>query len=609
VAEGLEAVASPLTGRVVSVEVELGARVRKGQTLCIVEAMKMESAVQAERSGTLRELRIQKGDNVQEGDVLFALEPSDDDANNASGLDAEPSGPRRDLQDLIARKRYLYDENRPEAVAKRHKLGQRTARENVADLVDPGSFFEYGSLVVAAQRSTRPLQQLIEQSPADGVVTGVGTVNAELFGPERSRCAVVAYDYTVMAGTQGHNNHSKQDRLFELAAREALPVVLFAEGGGGRPGDTDSPVRPTLDVETFRAFASLSGMVPLVGIVSGRCFAGNAVLAGCCDVIIATENSNIGMGGPVMVEGAGIGSFPPEAIGPIDVQSKNGVVDVRVRDEAEGVAVAKQYLAYFQGPLQSFSAPDSERLREMVPENRMRIYDMRAVIAHLVDVGSVLELRREFAPGMITALARIEGRPVGILANDPKRLAGAIDSECADKAARFMRLCDAFDLPILSLCDTPGFMVGPEAEKTAAVRRTCRMLVTASRLEVPMFCVVLRKAYGLGAMAMAGGHLHAPYLTVSWPTGEFGAMGLEGAVQLAFKKQLSAIADPVQRAAVLKKMADGLREQGKATNVASLLEIDDVIDPADTRDLLCRALRSVRPRRREEGRRRFIDTW
>jgi acetyl-CoA carboxylase carboxyltransferase component len=386
--------------------------------------------------------------------------------------------------------------------------------------------------------------------------------------------------------------------------------VLFAEGGGGRPGDTDSPVRPTLDVTTFHTFASLSGLVPLVGVVSGRCFAGNAVLLGCCDVIIATENSNIGMGGPVMVEGAGLGSFPPEAIGPIDVQSPNGVVDVRVRDEREGTAVAKQYLSYFQGKLSSFEEPDVERLATLVPENRRRVYEVREVIASLCDVGSVLELRREFGRGMVTALARIEGRPVGILANEPKRLAGAIDAEGSDKAARFMRLCDAFGIPLVSLCDTPGFMVGPETEKTAAVRRTCRMLVTAASLQVSLFCVVLRKSYGLGAMAMAGGHMHAPFFTVAWPSGEFGAMGLEGAVQLAFKKQLNAIADPVQREALLRKMADGLREQGKAINVASQLEIDNVIHPAETRSLLARGLAALpESRQKARARRPFIDSW
>jgi acetyl/propionyl-CoA carboxylase alpha subunit len=608
---GVTSLTSPLQGRLVSVDVKVSQRIERGQQLCIIEAMKMESAVYAPGAGSVRAVHISAGDNIAEGQALFWLELDDaDDTAEAQATEHAESELRADVKELRERQSRLLDALRPEAVAKRHKLGSRTARENIADLCDPDSFFEYGGLALAAQRSTRSMQSLIELSPADGVITGVGTVNAELFGKEAARCLIAAYDYTVFAGTQGHNNHKKQDRVFELAAREELPVVLFAEGGGGRPGDTDSPVRPTLDVETFHTFASLSGLVPLVGVVSGRCFAGNAVLLGCCDVIIATENSNIGMGGPVMVEGAGIGSFPPEAIGPIDVQSQNGVVDVRVRDELEGTAVAKQYLSYFQGNLSSFREPDVQRLARVVPENRRRVYEVRDVLSGLCDVGSVLELRREFGRGMITALARIEGYSVGILANEPKRLAGAIDAEGSDKAARFMRLCDAYGIPLVSLCDTPGFMVGPEAEKTAAVRRTCRMLVTAANLEVPLFCVVLRKAYGLGAMAMAGGHMHAPFFTVAWPSGEFGAMGLEGAVQLAFKKQLNAIADLQQREALLRKMADGLREQGKAINVASQLEIDNVIEPTETRSLLARGLRSLpTTRRSKRSRRPFIDTW
>jgi acetyl/propionyl-CoA carboxylase alpha subunit/acetyl-CoA carboxylase carboxyltransferase component len=608
--DGTVAVKAALQGRLLSLDVQAGERVAAGQQLGVIEAMKMESAVSAPSAGLVQAWRVASGESVMEGQTLCWLAPLAADAAGTTSLMEEPAGPRADLAELEERHARLLDARRPEAVAKRRKTGQRTARENVADLCDEGSFFEYGGLALAAQRSTRSLQNLLEVSPADGVVTGVGTVNAAQFGAEAARAMVVAYDYTVFAGTQGHANHKKQDRMFELARAQELPVVLLAEGGGGRPGDTDSPVRPTLDVETFRTFASLSGCVPLVGVVSGRCFAGNAVLLGCCDVIIATENSNIGMGGPVMIEGAGLGSFAPEAVGPIEVQSKNGVVDVRVKDEAAAVAAAKQYLGYFQGTLASWSEHDAQLLRPLVPENRMRVYDMRRAIELLSDAGSVLELRREFGTGMITALARLQGRPVGFLANEPSRLAGAIDAAAADKAARFMQLCDAFGLPLISLCDTPGFMVGPEAEQSALVRHTCRMLVGAAALRVPLFCVVLRKAYGLGAMAMAGGHTHAPFFCIAWPSAEFGAMGLEGAVQLAFKKQLNAVPDPADREKLLRRMVEGLREQGKGINIASHLEIDDVIDPAETRSWLLRGLRALPPERRARGAARgFIDTW
>ncbi|MFT3769159.1 MAG: carboxyl transferase domain-containing protein [Minicystis sp.] len=518
----------------------------------------------------------------------------------------EPPKERPELTELRARLHATTDAARPEAVARRRKTGQRTARENVADLVDPGSFVEYGALALAAQRQRHSVEELVKNSPADGIITGIGTVNATQFGEERGRTMVLAYDYTVFAGTQGGMGHKKLDRMLALATQWRLPIVLFAEGGGGRPNDTDMPLVAGLDTPSFFAFAALSGVVPRVGIVSGRCFAGNAALLGCCDVVIATEDSNIGMGGPAMVEGGGLGACTPEEIGPIGMQSKNGVVDVRVADEAAAVAVAKKYLSYFQGSLETWECDDQTKLRDVLPERRRRAYKMLPIVELLADRGSVLELRKEFGVGMITALIRIEGRPFGVLANNPFHLGGAIDADAADKAARFMQLCDAFELPILSLCDTPGFMVGPKAETTALVRHTSRMFVVAGSLRVPFFTVVLRKGYGLGAQAMAGGHFHAPFFNVSWPTGEFGAMGLEGAVKLALKKQLAAIESPEAREEMIQMAVAYAFERGKAISMASYLEIDGVIDPADTRTWILRGLKSVPPL---GPRRPFIDTW
>jgi acetyl-CoA carboxylase carboxyltransferase component len=439
----------------------------------------------------------------------------------------------------------------------------------------------------------------------------VGTVNAALFGEERSRCIVMSYDYTVLAGTQGAQNHRKKDRLFELAERGRLPVVFFTEGGGGRPGDTDVIGGVSgLDCMAFHLWGGLSGLVPLVGINSGRCFAGNAAILGCCDVIIATADSTIGMGGPAMIEGGGLGVYRPEEVGPMSVMVPNGVVDIAVADEAEAVAVAKQYLSFFQGPLPVWSAADQRALRNLVPENRVRSYDVRIVIETLADEGSVLELRRHFGPGMITALARVAGRPLGIVANDPMHLGGAIDSDGADKASRFMQLCDAFDVPLLFLCDTPGMMVGPEIERTGLVRHCSRMFVTGANLTVPFFTIVLRKMYGLGGQAMAGGSTKAPMFTVAWPTGEFGGMGLEGSVRLGYRKELEAIADPDERQALFDEMVERLYEHGKALNSASHFEIDDVIDPADSRRWLTRALRSLPPDPPRSGKKRpNIDTW
>jgi acetyl-CoA carboxylase carboxyltransferase component len=529
--------------------------------------------------------------------------PSDDQRE-------DPPEVRPELAELRARLAANEDAGRPDAVARRRKTGQRTTRENIADLMDDGSFVEYGGLAVAAQRQRYSMDELRRVSPADGVICGLGTVNRETFGEERARAMVLAYDYTVMAGTQGFLGHRKLDRMLDLAAKWRVPVVLFAEGGGGRPNDFDvaNVIVAGLDTPSFLGLAALSGLVPTVGIVSGRCFAGNAALLGCCDVVIATENSNVGMGGPAMIEGGGLGKFKPEEVGPIDVQCKNGVVDVRVRDEAEAVAVAKKYLAYFQGKAEGWTCADQTALRQALPERRRRAYKIRPIIETIADEGSVLELRRDFGRSVVTALARIEGEPFGIVANDPFHLGGAVDADAADKAARFMQLCDAHGLPIVSLCDTPGFMVGPQAETTALVRHVSRMFVAAASLTVPYFTVVLRKGYGLGAQAMSGGHFHAPFFTVSWPTGEFGGMNHEGAIRLGMRKQLEAIEDPAAREQTFQGLVAIAYERGKALNMASLLEIDAVIDPAETRAWILRGWRST-PKREARAPRRFIDPW
>jgi acetyl-CoA carboxylase carboxyltransferase component len=473
-------------------------------------------------------------------------------------------------------------------------------------LCDEGSFREYGALAVAAQRSRRSEEDLVRNTPADGMVTGIGNVNQSLFGLDASRVVVMAYDATVLAGTQGMRNHAKTDRMLGLALQHKLPVVLFAEGGGGRPGDVDMPVVAGLHVGTFASYARLNGQVPVVGIVAGRCFAGNAALLGCSDVIIATQGSNIGMGGPAMVEGGGLGVFSPEQIGPSAVQHGNGVIDVLVADEAAAVAAARHYLSFFQGRLPQWTAPNAQALRELVPENRLRVYDTRLAMAGLVDQGSLLPLRSGFGQGIHTALARIEGRAVGLLANNPQHLGGAIDADAADKAARFMQLCNAHGLPLISLVDTPGFMVGPDIEAQAQVRHVSRMFVAAAHLRVPFMSVVLRKGYGLGAMAMTAGGFHAPLFTAAWPTGEFGAMGLEGAVRLGFKKELQAVPEGAQRQALYDQLVARQYDNGSALNMATTLEIDAVIDPAATRDWLVAGLQSAPALAAGGG---PIDTW
>ncbi len=608
---GALAVRAPLQGTIVSIAVAPGDAVVAGGALAVLEAMKMEHVLEAPCSGVVLQVGAVAGDTVLEGHLLVSIEEAEVAESGEVAVTAvDPDAVRPDLAEVIERHAIGLDARRPDAVARRRKTGQRTARENVEDLCDPGSFVEYGPLVVAAQRRRRTAEELAARTPADGLVGGLGTINADLFGGERARALVVSYDYTVLAGTQGLQNHRKKDRLFELAQRWRLPVVIFTEGGGGRPGDTDGAGVTGLDCTTFQDWGALSAWVPLVGINSGRCFAGNAALLGCCDVVIATADSNIGMGGPAMIEGGGLGVFRPEEVGPMEVQIPNGVVDLPVEDEAEAVAVAKRYLAYFQGAVPGGSAPDPRLLRQVIPENRLRVYDVRRVIEGLADTDSVLELRRAFGPGMVTALARVEGRPMGIVANNPVHLAGAIDSPGADKAARFMQLCDAFDLPILFLCDTPGIMVGPEVEKTALVRHASRMFLTGASLSVPFFTIVLRKGYGLGAQAMAGGSFKAPIFCVAWPTGEFGGMGLEGAVKLGYRNELEAVADPAERRALFQEMVDRMYQHGKAVSIASAFEIDDVIDPADSRRWIVRALDSLPPAPpRTVKKRPCIDAW
>jgi acetyl-CoA carboxylase carboxyltransferase component len=613
---------SPLQAQIVQWLIAPGATVNAGDVVVILEAMKMEHEVRAEAAGRITELLFAAGDMVHQGDLLciserLAQHPRGLEAEKAqnsavgepaparadAALDSGPVTVRADLQRLQQREAFTQDASRPDAVAKRHALGLRTARENIADLCDADSFIEYGALAVAAQRSRRTEADLIQNTPADGMITGLGRING-------AQVAVMSYDATVLAGTQGMRNHQKTDRLLGIALQNKLPVVLFAEGGGGRPGDVDMPIVAGLHVATFASYARLNGQVPVVGIVAGRCFAGNAALLGCSDVIIATRSSNIGMGGPAMVEGGGLGVFKPEQIGPTSVQHGNGVIDILVDDEGQAVAAAKHYLSFFQGKAAEFTPPPANALRDVVPENRLRVYDSRVAMQGIADVGSLLELRTGFGKGIHTALARIEGRPVGLLANNPMHLGGAIDADAADKAARFMQLCNAHGLPLVSLVDTPGFMVGPDTEATAQVRHVSRLFIVAAHLRVPFVSVVLRKGYGLGAMAMTAGGFHSPLFTVAWPTGEFGAMGLEGAVRLGFRKELEAAPDGPQREALYDQLVARQYESGSAMNMAATLEIDAVIDPAHTRAWLVRGLEAGRVSAPEGGAGRFsIDTW
>ena len=518
---------------------------------------------------------------------------------------------RDDLKELRKRRSYNLDKNRSGAVKKRKLLGKRTARENIKRLTDNNEFFEYGDLVYAAQRSRRSLNDLIENTPADGLITGISNVNSDLFDANRTKTAIMHYDYMVLAGTQGMNNHKKLDRMINVVKDLEIPLIFFCEGGGGRPGDVDAGDQNIagLNIPSFHDFPKLSGLVPLIGIGSGRLFAGNAALLGCCDVIIATKDLNLGMGGPAMIEGGGLGIFKPEEVGPTSVQYPNGVIDILVENEDEAVDVSKKYLSYFQGNFCEWKEPNVKDLRNVIPENRLEVYDIHEVIELIADKGSILEIKAGFAKGMFTGFIRVEGRPIGLIGNNPMYLAGAIDSDCADKASRFIQICENYKIPILSLCDTPGMMVGPEVEKTGLVRHCCRLFLVGANISVPMMTIVLRKAYGLGAQAMAGGSFIAPQFVVGWPTAEIGAMGLEGAVKLGYRKELEAEENFEKRDQLFRKLVDDLYEKGKGINAASLLEFDTVLDPAETRKWISMLIKNTKISSKLNKKTNYIAAW
>ena len=609
--DGSVGVGSPIQGTLTSIDVAVGDAVRAGQQVAIVEAMKMEHVIAADRDGIVRAVTMSTGDVVREGYPLVFIEEAEVSGDRVEASAAiDPDFIRPDLQENLDRHAFTLDENRPEVVAKRHALGYRMVRESIDQLMDAGSFKEYWPLVVARQHRRHDIETLRRTTPGDGVVAGIGSINGDRFAPEQSRAMVVAYDYTVLAGTQGGRNHYKQDRMFDLAKRLRLPVVLFGEGGGGRPGDDSTGPAVAFDTPTFTQYAQLSGLVPLVAIVNGRCFAGNTALVASSDVIIATEGTTLGMGGPAMIEGGGLGIYTPEEVGPMSFQVPNGVVDILVRDEPEAVEVAKKYLSYFQGPFDDWEAPDQRPLRHVIPENRLRLYDMREIISTIADAGSVLEIREKFGIGVITAFIRVQGRPMGVIANNPHHLAGAVDSPGADKGARFVQLCDAFDIPILSLMDCPGIMVGPDVERTALVRHALRMFNVGANITTPLFGVVVRKAYGLGVQAMCGASSGMPYFTVAWPTAEFAGMNIEGSVKLGYRKELAAIEDPEARRAEFDKRVQRAYESAKAVNAAAGGGLDDVIDPAETRSWIVRGLEALPPVLPREGKKYpYIDPW
>ncbi len=619
--EGTVAVPAPIQGMVVAISVAEGDTLQKGQPVAVLEALKMEHVIETSEPGVVREIALEVGDTIFEGTPIVFVEPQDVAGEFSTGEEIDLDAIRPELAEVEHFRSLAMDDGRPQRVAKRRAQGKRTARQNIEDLCDEGSFIEYGPLVTATRYrddTAEQLEERIRHTAADAMVMGVGRVNSDLVGAENARCVAMSYDYTVLAGTQGGKNHQKQDRMFGVACKYRLPVVLYTEGGGGRTqggprsgGNRSVGSVGGLSTRTWRELGKLSGLVPIVGVNSAYCFAGNVVLLGACDVIIATQDSSLGVGGPAVIEGGGLGVYAPADVGPVSVQEPNGVIDILVEDEAAATAAAKHYLSFFQGRVGGWEAHDQRLLRHIVPENRRAVYDLRKLIETIADVGSMLELRPKFGLAMVTAFIRIEGRPVGVIANNSNSpTGGAIDADAADKASRFMQLCDAFDIPIVSLIDCPGNMVGPEAEKAALIRHCGRMYVAGANITVPYFVVVLRKAYGLGALAMATGSFHETFFAVSWPTGEFAGMGLEGQIKLGRRAELAAIEDIPKRKARYDEMVAEAYAWSRALNAGTVFEVDDVIDPATTRRWLAIGLDSApKPVPREGKKLAWVDTW
>ena len=606
-------VRSPMQGTILEVMVAEGDAVREGQQMFVMDSMKMEHLIKSDVGGILRQLMVKPGDIVYEAHPLAFIEEADVGeaiVEKAREIDLDYIPER--LQEFFELQAMGADENRREWVDKRHAKGKMTQRECLAELIDEGSWFEMGELVLPARHMIMSDKEMRRRAPGDGMITGIATVNRDQFDEQRATTLIAMYDETIWAGTQGMMGHQKTDRIIKLADEQATPLILWAEGAGGRSGDTDHSYISAAGqwVPTYDMLGKLSGTVPTVGITAGRVFAGNASMLGITDCVIATRDANIGMGGPATIEGGGLGLFMPEEIGAMSDMGPAGSVDIIVEDDHEAIATAKKYLAYFQGPIDDWACADQRLLRHVIPENRLRTFKVRSVIELLADTDSVLELRAEFGIGIVTALIRIEGHPVGIIANNNEHLGGAVDSPGADKLCRFAQLCDAFNIPILVLSDTTGMMVGPDVERTGLARKCNNIFVTLANVQTPKFCLILRKSYGLAAQAMQTGSSRAPTWTLAWPTAELGGMNLEAAVRLGQRAELAAIENIEERAARYEELVAEAYRSGKGVNSSSVHENDGIIDPAATRRIFVRSLMACEnPHPIRRGRRPNIDTW
>jgi acetyl-CoA carboxylase carboxyltransferase component len=478
--------------------------------------------------------------------------------------------------ELMELKHKTTDEFRTSAVEKQHKRGKYTARERIEKLLDPNSFREIGGLAQPVEVSG--------DYAADGIVTGTGFIDGKLVC-----CA--AYDYTILAGSQGKVSHQKIDHIVNIAIQQGCPMILFSEGGGARVQGIATTSRATSEV--FVSLARASGWIPTITVICGPAFAGHANLASLTDVIIMIEKeSAMGIAGPPLVKSAMGANFTPEELGGVEIQGKAGTPDLIVDSEESAINHIRSYLSYLPSncnqplPISAEVMEPVGDLCSLVPTASNRAYDMRKVIDAIFDKGSVLELKGFYGKNVITSFARINGKTIGIIANQPQAKAGILDSPGSDKMARFISLCDAYRIPITFLVDVPGFTPGPAAEQSALVRHSARIIYELAQATIPIYTVVIRKAYGLAYYAM-GALAFKPNLLVAWPTAEFGGMGLEGAVEILHKEELQNSEDPLLRR---RQLAEELGKELKAFRSGQKFTVDDVIHPNDTRSVLMDAM-------------------
>ncbi len=585
---GTEAVPSPTGGRVVALRVAVGDAVAAGQVVAVVEAMKMEHSVTAAGSGHVRELAVRAGDAVVADQPLLWLEPAEVAAGGASA-EAEEDGMAAAIVAVRRHHDSLLDGARPQAVEKQHARGALTVRERIEGLCDTGTFQEFGGLI-RNEKVEKP-------APADGVVTGTARIDGR-------PVMVMAQDFTVFGGSSGHLGGDKMERAAAIARRQGLPVVMLLDGGGHRIQDGQSSRAYASAVRIFHDFAEMSGWVPMVSAVLGAGFAANTNYSAMADLVVMVRGkSTMGLAGPALVK-AGTGEVATtEALGGAGVQvDRQGLADLGVASEQDAFASIRRFLSYLPSnaglspPIAAEWSPPAGKtsLEAIVPANTRRAYDMRHVIDAIADAGSAFELKPTFAANVLTTFGRMSGRPVGFIANQPLVQGGMLDAWACEKAAHFIALCDAYGLPLIYLADIPGLSIGSGAEATTLGRRSAKMLFELGHASVPRISIVLRKGYGLGYLAMAGGRSFDADACFAWPTAEICAMSVEGSVDVAYRNVYERAENPAARR---QELIDAIRAEISPIKAAEGFGIDDVIEPGETRARILEVLERAPLRR------------